>query len=35
MRGVLVKRNGETVATLDIYDYALRGDASRDVRLRE
>ena len=33
MRGVLVKRNGETVATLDIYDYALRGDASRDVRL--
>ena len=33
MRGVQVKRNGETVATLDIYDYALRGDASRDVRL--
>jgi protein involved in polysaccharide export with SLBB domain len=33
MRTVQVKRNGETVATLDIYDYALRGDASRDVRL--
>ena len=33
MRAVQVKRNGETVATLDIYDYALRGDASHDVRL--
>ena len=33
MRNVLVNRNGETVATLDIYDYALHGDASRDVRL--
>jgi polysaccharide biosynthesis/export protein len=33
MRNVQVKRNGETIATLDIYDYALRGDASGDVRL--
>jgi protein involved in polysaccharide export with SLBB domain len=33
MRNVQVKRNGETVATLDIYDYALRGDAGGDVRL--
>ena len=33
MRAVQVKRNGETVATLDVYDYALSGDASHDVRL--
>jgi len=33
MRTVQVKRNGETVATLDVYDYALRGDAAHDVRL--
>jgi polysaccharide biosynthesis/export protein len=33
MRNVQVKRNGQTVATLDIYDYALRGDASGDIRL--
>jgi len=33
MRGVVVKRNGQTVATVDIYDYALRGDASHDIRL--
>lgn len=33
MRNVQVKRNGQTVATLDIYDYALRGDASNDIRL--
>lgn len=33
MRNVQVRRNGQTVATLDVYDYALRGDASNDVRL--
>jgi len=33
MRNVQVKRNGQTVATLDIYDYALRGDGSGDIRL--
>lgn len=33
MRNVQVKRNGETVATFDVYDYAVRGDASRDIRL--
>jgi polysaccharide biosynthesis/export protein len=33
MRNVLIRRNGQTVATLDVYDYALRGDASNDVRL--
>lgn len=33
MRNVQVRRNGELVATLDVYDYALHGDASNDVRL--
>jgi len=33
MRAIQVKRNGETVATLDVYDYALHGDAAHDVRL--
>lgn len=33
MRNVQVKRNGQTVATLDVYDYATRGDASNDIRL--
>ncbi|HEY9225092.1 MAG TPA: SLBB domain-containing protein [Gemmatimonadaceae bacterium] len=33
MRRVQVRRNGETVSTLDVYDYAVRGDASADVRL--
>jgi polysaccharide export outer membrane protein len=33
MRNVQVNRNGETVASLDIYDYAIHGDASHDVRL--
>ncbi|HEY0997836.1 MAG TPA: SLBB domain-containing protein [Gemmatimonadaceae bacterium] len=33
MRGVQVRRNGNVVGTLDVYDYALRGDASGDLRL--
>ncbi|MEP6494696.1 MAG: SLBB domain-containing protein, partial [bacterium] len=33
MRDVQVKRNGQTVARLDVYDYAMSGDASRDIRL--
>ena len=33
MRAVSVHRGGKTVATLDVYDYLLRGDASADVRL--
>lgn len=33
LRNVLVRRNNETVATLDFYDYALHGDPSNDVRL--
>ncbi|MEP7383617.1 MAG: SLBB domain-containing protein, partial [Gemmatimonadota bacterium] len=33
LRRVEVRRAGRTVDTLDVYDYLLRGDASRDVRL--
>ena len=33
MRNVQIRRNGITVATFDVYDYALHGDASNDVRL--
>jgi polysaccharide biosynthesis/export protein len=33
LRAVSVRRAGQTVATLDVYDYLLRGDASHDVRL--
>ena len=28
-----MRRNGQVAATLDVYDYALHGDASNDVRL--
>src|SRR5947208_16737136 len=33
MRAGVVKRGGKTVATLDLYDYLLRGDTRNDVRL--
>jgi protein involved in polysaccharide export with SLBB domain len=33
LRAVSVRRGGKTIATLDVYDYLLRGDASNDVRL--
>ena len=33
LRKISVRRGGKTVATLDVYDYLLRGDASGDVRL--
>src|ERR1019366_7952761 len=33
LRNISVRRGGKTVATLDVYDYLLRGDASGDVRL--
>lgn len=33
MRQIEVRRSGRTVAQLDLYDYLLRGDASRDARL--
>jgi polysaccharide export outer membrane protein len=34
-RAVLVRRGGETVATVDLYDYLLSGDVSDDVRLEQ
>ena len=34
MRRVEVRRGGVTVTTFDMYDYLLRGDASKDVRLQ-
>src|SRR3989449_2039359 len=33
LRGVEVQRSGKTIATLDLYDYLLRGDTRADVRL--
>lgn len=33
MRQVAIRRNARLVATLDLYDYLLRGDAKSDVRL--
>ena len=33
LRNIELKRNGRTVATLDLYDLLMRGDTSRDVRL--
>lgn len=34
LRRVEVRRAGELVATLDVYDYLLRGDPGRDIRLQ-
>jgi len=33
LRSVTVRRGGKEVGRLDVYDYLLRGDASRDLRL--
>src|SRR2546427_5322463 len=33
MRRIDIQRAGKTVATLDLYDYLLRGDTKHDVRL--
>jgi polysaccharide export outer membrane protein len=33
MRAIEVRRSGKSVSTVDLYDYLLRGDNSRDVRL--
>ena len=35
LRRIEVRRAGKVVATLDVYDYLLRGDASNDVRLQQ
>jgi protein involved in polysaccharide export with SLBB domain len=34
LRSVQVRRGGQTVDTLDVYDYLVRGDASHDARLQ-
>ena len=34
LRRIEIRRGGQTVDVLDVYDYLLRGDASRDVRLQ-
>lgn len=34
LRSVEVRRGGRTVEALDVYDYLVKGDASRDVRLQ-
>ena len=33
LRSLQIRRNGRIVGTIDLYDYLLRGDASRDARL--
>lgn len=33
LRNIELKRNGRTVTTIDLYDFLLKGDTSRDVRL--
>ncbi|UGA57366.1 SLBB domain-containing protein [Vibrio sp. VB16] len=33
LRNIQLKRKGKTIATLDLYDLLLKGDASNDVRL--
>lgn len=35
LRRIEVRRGGALVSSLDVYDYLLRGDASRDVRLQQ
>lgn len=33
LRAVEVRRGGQLVGTIDLYDYLVRGDASKDIRL--
>lgn len=35
LRAVEVRRGGVLVSSLDVYDYLLRGDGAKDVRLRQ
>ncbi len=35
LRSIDVLRNSKTISTIDFYDYALRGDQSKDVRLQD
>jgi protein involved in polysaccharide export with SLBB domain len=34
MRDIQVKRNGETVTRFDLYDFLLKGDKTKDIRLQ-
>ena len=34
MREIDLQRGGQTIASFDLYDYLLKGDASRDLRLQ-
>jgi protein involved in polysaccharide export with SLBB domain len=34
LRSIQVKRNGKLVETVDLYDFFLKGDKSRDIRLQ-
>jgi protein involved in polysaccharide export with SLBB domain len=34
MRNIVVRRSGQVVDSVDLYDYLLRGDATHDVRLQ-
>ncbi len=33
LREIVVRRGGTTISAMDVYDYLLRGDNSRDIRL--
>jgi polysaccharide biosynthesis/export protein len=35
LRSIEVLRNNKTISTIDFYDYALRGDKSKDIRLQD
>jgi protein involved in polysaccharide export with SLBB domain len=35
LRNIQIIRNGKAVSTLDFYDYALRADKSKDIRLQD
>jgi polysaccharide biosynthesis/export protein len=34
LRNIQIKRNGKVVETVDLYDFFLKGDKSRDIRLQ-
>ena len=35
LRSIEVRRNNKTISTIDFYDYALKGDKSKDVSLQD
>ncbi len=34
LRTIIIRRNGQVVATVDLYDFFLKGDKSHDIRLQ-